>query len=247
MSRKQYLELPHPHRNGGVVGLSTHEAALVTALLKWVPQTLPLDAGALYIVPELGTDHGIADVVGIVLPSQWLARRVQFGAPPVTGRAAASIIASFRGFHSASKNRVRERVRMPDETFRRTLGHLRELGAITIVDDIVTVNPAVYLSGPEETVAVEAKIADWQRGLRQASAYGLFASRSYLAVPSTLALSLTARREVFSRNGVGIISIGEDVAPKVLVASRRRGRPSRLHRVLLRERLFARYQAAATG
>lgn len=243
--RKQYLELPPPPRyGGGQVGLSTHEAALVEALLPWIPQLVPLDAGALYVIPELGTDHGIADVVAMVLPSRWLSQRVKLGAPPITGRAAAYILSTFHRSREMEVRSLRERVHLPEDTYRRTLAQLRQVGAIVMRDNAFQIHSALYLNGFEHAVAIEAKMSDWLRGLRQASAYSIFAPFSYLAVPASLAPSVKSRRDFFSRNGVGVVAI-EDSLPRVVIRARRRTAPSRLHRVLLRERLFGRYQLSS--
>jgi hypothetical protein len=199
------------------------------------------------VIPELGTDHGIADVVGMVLPSHWLAQRVKLGVPPITGRASAYVLSSFRRSRDMDVHDLRKRVHLSEDAYRRSLAQLRDVGAIVAKGDILQIHSSLYLNGLDHAVAIEAKMADWFRGLRQASAYSLFAPLSYLAVPAGVAPGVKSRRDFFTRNGVGVVAIDDCSLPRVIIRARRRTPPSRLHRVLLRERLFGRYQMSFTG
>lgn len=58
--------------------------------------------------------------------------------------------------------------------------------------------------------AVEAKLRDWRKAFKQAALNQIAAQRSYIAVPSKLAVRLVEReRNLFLRYDVGLIGVSE--------------------------------------
>jgi hypothetical protein len=60
---------------------------------------------------------------------------------------------------------------------------------------------------PEKTIAVELKLKNWKRALRQAAYYQLGADLSYIAMPFYEALELWKRPWPLERERVGLLAI----------------------------------------
>ncbi len=58
--------------------------------------------------------------------------------------------------------------------------------------------------------AVELKLSDWKRGLRQAISYQLACRRSYVCLPFGRALKLTPKSHYFEKEGVGVLGYMRD-------------------------------------
>lgn len=71
-----------------------------------------------------------------------------------------------------------------------------------------------------ELVAVELKLTDWQRGLRQAMTYQLACPRSYLCLPFPRALRLRYKAYYFEREGVGILGCRADGDVRTVLVAR---------------------------
>lgn len=70
--------------------------------------------------------------------------------------------------------------------------------------------------------AVEIKLYDWRCAFKQAALNQLAAQRSFIAVPSRLAIRLEAQeRDLFLRYDVGLIEVGERV--NILIPPKKNG------------------------
>jgi hypothetical protein len=57
----------------------------------------------------------------------------------------------------------------------------------------------------EVIIAVELKLSDWKKGVRQAMAYQLACERSYLCMPFQKALSMACRAHYLEKEGIGLL------------------------------------------
>ncbi len=57
----------------------------------------------------------------------------------------------------------------------------------------------------QDLAAVELKLTDWKQGLRQAMAYQLACTRSYLCLPFERALKMASKSHYFEKEGVGVL------------------------------------------
>src|SRR6267143_1217545 len=78
-------------------------------------------------------------------------------------------------------------------------------GEVSIGSKIVDIF-AVAKDG-QECLAVELKVADWKRALKQAATYQVFANRSYVALHRSRILPALKHRELFEHLGVGLMSV----------------------------------------
>lgn len=66
------------------------------------------------------------------------------------------------------------------------------------------------VSGNHIILAVEMKVSAWQRALRQATLYTMFASESYVAMPEDKEELLRKNIWHFERWNIGILIVGKD-------------------------------------
>ena len=84
--------------------------------------------------------------------------------------------------------------------------------------------------------AVETKLYDWRSAFNQAALNQLAAQRSFVAVPSALAVRLAEREDdLFNRYDVGLIAV--DSKARILIPPRKNGAFSLRHHQVLKKTL----------
>ena len=84
--------------------------------------------------------------------------------------------------------------------------------------------------------AVETKLQDWRNAFKQAALNQIAAQRSYIAVPTSLAMRLfDHKRDLFLRYDIGLIAVGETA--KILLPSICNGSFSLRHYRVLKDTL----------
>jgi len=67
-----------------------------------------------------------------------------------------------------------------------------------------------YVSTLTNSIAIEAKLKDWKRALKQAYRYKWFSDRSYVCLPSINIKPATSNIDFFKQMQVGLISVSKD-------------------------------------
>lgn len=88
-------------------------------------------------------------------------------------------------------------------------------------------------------VAVEAKIKDWRKAIRQSYRNRLFADRVYVALPSEYASSAITNIAEFRRASVGLIVLDRNEVAKIYHHPPLNRQKSSLHSARAREALIA--------
>ena len=73
--------------------------------------------------------------------------------------------------------------------------------------------------GAEDVVAVELKVRDWRRAVRQAMAYQLAADRSFVALPLRRAQEAYRRRHAFEVEGIGLLAVDAEGRVRTVLPS----------------------------
>jgi hypothetical protein len=116
------------------------------------------------------------------------------------------------GARSVAREELRARGN-PRET-ERSIERLCAAGTLSVSTRWIRTQPLREIFAVRHIVALEAKIRDWQRGLRQAFLNTWFASESFLLLPRVP--SRTRLLEDAARMGVGVVSAGQSLsAPQV--------------------------------
>ncbi len=65
----------------------------------------------------------------------------------------------------------------------------------------------LFAYNDERTIAVELKLRDWRRALRQAAYYQLGADLSYIAMPFHYAIEVYGRKQFLEKEGIGLFAV----------------------------------------
>lgn len=155
-----------------------HEQALIAA------SSLPGSAAGVLVVPEMTGPIGIPDFVAVVGGRDRIARRIDSGIPPITSELDCAIIACLFPRQSRSAQSVAAELELAETYVEGKLAALARVGAVHLVRESYTRADALTPGGT--FYAIEAKLRDWRRAVRQARRYRTWAS-NYVLVMGTVA------------------------------------------------------------
>lgn len=80
----------------------------------------------------------------------------------------------------------------------------------------------IIFRGPDDLIAIEVKVRDWKKAIKQAAIYQLFADYSYIAMPHKFISKLDTKgvRSYFEITGIGLILINNDKPEAIIEAKR---------------------------
>lgn len=130
------------------------------------------------------------------------------------------ILAYLRSVRRAKSRTVAEKLRYSNELVEEKIEALERFA---IVDrhrpDSYSIS-AVWREILPEVITVEAKVRDWRAALQQAIRNGIFAHRSFVALPRRVAERID-QSSGFAIHGVGILSVDDDGCVEILREARR--------------------------
>jgi hypothetical protein len=190
--------------------------------------------------PEIAVEDAVVDRLNVLFPPEgralWTAGSVPIGAgrpdlvvvsctPKVYALAQmemspAQILGYLRVVGRARLETIVERVGHHEDAVVRCLEGLREVEAIRGDSDVYHLSPEWRDILPE-IVTIEAKVTDWRRAVSQAGRNRVFAHRSFVALPETVAKRVR-RDPIFPKLGLGILGVGDDNDVRVVRQARRR-------------------------
>jgi hypothetical protein len=102
--------------------------------------------------------------------------------------------------------------------------YLRDLGCEAVVAELPFFDRGIDIyavkRGPRASAyAVELKIRDWQKALRQAAIYQLCCDYSYVALPPNAACRVDI--ELFKQCGIGLLSVERDESVTVILKAKK--------------------------
>ncbi len=185
----------------------THELALIDDAIS-ACASLPGAFRGVSVVGEMTGPIGIPDLTALVGPEDRLHARIALGIPPILNEVDAGVVAVAHASRGLSVEQLAAAVGWPVETVSRRLPHV--LRSMALVEE----RPGRYRRPPAlapfgRIYAIEAKVKDWRRGLRQVRSYSVWAD-SYVLVMGLLSQSalVQLRREVAADRG-GLVVDGE--------------------------------------
>jgi hypothetical protein len=172
---------------------------------------------------EFNAPFGVPDFTAVVGGQPERTKRLRSGIPALLNEIDAGIVAAASATTPRSAKHLAHLLRWPLEAVQRRLPSL--LGTRAIIEPAVgryTSTPAIKPWGT--TYAVEMKVSDWRKGLKQCRRYGLWADGYFLVLASVPAASREQLlAEVVSDSG-GLLVGGEVLSmprPRSLRRSRR--------------------------
>lgn len=182
----------------------------------------PRREGPECVIEDCLIDH-LPNLFGSARPA-WMAGSVPLGAglpdlvvaayqPLVAGLAGSgavetNILAYLRVVGRARPDTIAARLRLSPRTAESRLRILLEADVLTDRSGSVSLTPICRDILPE-VIAIEVKIDNWQRALGQALRNRIFAHRSFIALPETVAARVR-RAPAVLQSGIGVIAIDEE-------------------------------------
>lgn len=124
------------------------------------------------------------------------------------------VLAYLKAVGCARFETIVERVQIPKKRAMRCLEILEEAGAVTEGQGVFSMAPTWRNILPE-IIAVEVKVQDWRKAINQALRNGVFAHRTYVALPTSTADRI--KSEIVLRNfGVGLLAVDDHGEVKIV-------------------------------
>jgi len=112
-----------------------------------------------------------------------------------------------------------EKTRLPRRQIISAIHSLENLRLVRRGKDTITPLKK-YVSTVKKTIAIEAKLRNWQRALKQAYRYKWFSHKSFVCLPSNRVNPAIKHIEKFKKMGVGLIGFCEEKGFKVFYSPR---------------------------
>lgn len=162
----------------------------------------------LTVYREVAGPFGIPDFLAVVGPKTALRRRIALGVPPLLNEIDAGVVgvASAKVGHSAEY--LAARLGWSEGTIQRRLSILLRAGALEEISGNRFVRPE-RLAPIGKLYAVETKVANFKRALRQARSYALWCENYVIVMPALSEASLFSASEAVAANHGGLVVDGK--------------------------------------
>ncbi|MFJ8637943.1 hypothetical protein [Streptomyces sp. NPDC093610] len=186
--------------SNGVRFAPIKEAELDPALRR-LASTLPRSKPGAIMMAEVPGPVGIPDLVALPGPGPALQRRLDSLIPPVLNPAGVEVISALHVNREISIATLKRRCGQSDRALSRTLHDLERKGAVISSGKLWRKSDAMIPVG--NIYALEAKVDDWRKGVRQAFRYRAWCSSSALIL-SKMPRNPEPLLSVVQRLGIGL-------------------------------------------
>jgi hypothetical protein len=180
-----------------------HEMGLSDDALE-AARTLPGARRGVRVILETAGPFGIPDLLAVVGPGNLLDDRLALDVPPLLNQVDAGVVSAAAAHAPRTVVTLARRVGWPVETVSRRLPYLLKARALVRVGDETYVRPE-YLFPVGRLYAIESKVKDWRRALRQARTYSVWCDSYVIVMPRLGAGSLPGVVEEVSADGGGLM------------------------------------------
>jgi hypothetical protein len=184
-----------------------HELELETDALR-AARALPGAHRGLVVLRELAGPFGVPDLVAVVGAPELLEERLALGVPPLLNQVDAGVVAAAAPRARRTVETLARRVGWPVASVRRRLPELIRIGALIAAGPGSYVRPAP-LQPVGRLYAIETKVKDWRRALRQARTYSLWCDSYVLVMASLSSGSHATVMEAVTQDGAGLLVGGQ--------------------------------------
>jgi hypothetical protein len=168
---------------------------------------LPGAHRGLLLLREVSGPFGVPDLLAVVAPPTLLTRRRTLSVPPLLNQIDAGVASAAAPRAARSPETLARRLGWPPESVRRRLPELLRSGALIRVGRDSYVRPEA-LQPVGRLYAIETKVKDWRRAVRQAKTYSLWCDSYVIVMGSLGAASLSRVTETVTDDGGGLMVNG---------------------------------------
>jgi hypothetical protein len=192
-----------------------HELELSEDVLQ-AARTLPGAYRGLRVLLETAGPFGVPDLLAVVGRLTALDDRLALPVPPLLNQVDAGVVSAAAHGAPRTVTTLARRVGWPKETVRRRLPGLLKAGALIPSGPNTYIRPEA-LKPVGRLYAIEAKVRDWRRAVRQAKTYAVWCDGYVIVMPSLGAGSLPGILQAVSADGGGLMLGGRWVRrPRVI-------------------------------
>lgn len=215
------------------------EAELVTCISSFVlsDSSSLLRMGERYLFTELNLGYGIADIVAVSHEDTTSSERKNFLA-----YFDVSLLNLIEKKDRLSFNDIVYITKSPKKKIFSSLSALMEEGFIRLRSGYYF-SHTKYADILTDSIAIEAKLKDWKRALKQAYRYKWFSNKSFVFLPFE---NIRVPREnitLFKRYNVGLASVSKDKGIEVIYSPKEESPISYSMRIALNEHLLFRHSS----
>lgn len=182
------------------------ERDLTSAALR-AAETLPGARAGLLVLQEVAGPFGVADYVAIVGSGDRVRDRVALDVPPLLNEIDAGIVSTASPRRAKSASQFAELLGWSQHSVDRRLPGLVGSGAIREVKPERFVRPEALVP-VGRLYAIETKLRNWRRALRQARTYRLWSDNYVIVMPTLSAAPLTEVLLSVTEDGGGLLIDG---------------------------------------
>ncbi|WP_419783600.1 hypothetical protein [Maridesulfovibrio sp.] len=185
-----------------------YESELVESMVKWLKEGDQLEqfvssAESYEVFTEVGLGHGVADIVVTEIERKICDRKKRLDSFQVM---LMRIISSNNGLTLAE---IAIKTRAAKKRINDALAGLEDEGFIRLFEDNYFL-AREYEKVAKKSIAIEAKLKNWKRALKQAYRYKWFSELSYVCLPSSNIGPAKTNIDEFKRLEVGLVSYDDD-------------------------------------
>jgi hypothetical protein len=183
-------------------------------------RTLPGAHRGIRVLLETAGPFGVPDLLAVVGPLEILDQRLALDVPPLLNQIDAGVVAAAAVSVPRSIASLARRLDWPEDTVARRLPLLLRVGALVRAGPTTYVRPEA-LRPVGRLYAIETKVRDWRRALRQARTYSVWSDSYVIVMPTLGSGSLPGLLSAVSQDNGGLMIDGKWVRhPRLLRRSR---------------------------
>lgn len=191
--------------------LDGSEASMIPLIESRAADLVEIKSQDCFYFQEFSVGRGIADIYIVSKNQHSFTQRQRSNIPAITDRLQNEIVSLLWQNNGMPYQEVEGLLRSKGmRNLDIHLKRLMELRALIVDRERVFVQESANANIIEYSVAIEAKVSDWRKGLKQALRYKNFADRSYLALYESHIKSAKNNLSVFKTLNVGLIGVSDD-------------------------------------
>jgi hypothetical protein len=200
-----------------------------------VPLLLPRRSTTALVVHEVPVGQGIADVVAVRFDCAAVRHRLDRGVGPISSPLRVRALLTLRPDRVMRVETLARKISAsPRSLLRSTLTPLAELGLVELLNRSKARSTGAWRPVDAHVTAVELKLSNWRKALRQADNLAFGADRSWVVLDEGRAASAATQADQFRAFGVGLAVVGPDTGLRIVARPAGR-RPERWLRALVAE------------
>jgi len=189
------------------------EDKLEDAIIEQIPYIFPCDERFLWTAGSIPLGAGMPDLT-IVSYEPQVFTSANFEMADI------HILAYLRVVGRARIDTIIERIGTRRDKIVRCLKSLADAKAVLVNSSTYSLSPKWREILPE-IVTIEVKVKNWREAVNQAAHNLIFAHKSFVALPNSIAKNLR-QTPIFKQLGIGLISVDEDYEACIIRRARRR-------------------------